>query len=62
MKIDELRQKSAVELKQELLALRREQFNLRMQRETNQLSKPHLFKQVKRSIAQVKTVLHEKGR
>lgn len=61
MKASELRQKSPDELQQELLALLREQFNLRMQRATNQLSKPHLLRQVRRNIARVKTVLSEKA-
>lgn len=60
MKVNELRQKSIEELKKDRLELLREQFNLRMQRSTGQLSKPHLFKQVKRNIARVNTVLQEK--
>lgn len=62
MKVTELRQKSANELKQERLELLREQFNLRMQKATGQLSKPHLFQQVRRNIARINTVLAEKGR
>ena len=62
MNATELRQKSVDELKLELLALRREQFNLRMQRATTgQASKPHLFKQARRNIARVKMVLGEKA-
>ena len=61
MNASELRAKSADELKQELLALLREQFNLRMQRATGQLAKPHLFAQVRRNIARIKTVLGEKA-
>ena len=60
MNATELRGKSADELQQELLSLLREEFNLRMQRATGQLSKPHLFKQVQRNIARVKTVMTEK--
>lgn len=60
MKASELRQKSTEELQQELLALLREQFSLRMQRSMGQLSKPHLFRQVRRNVARVKTVLKEK--
>lgn len=60
MKASDLRQKSSEDLNQELLALLREQFNLRMQRATSQLNKPHLFRQVRRDIARVKTVLKEK--
>ena len=61
MNASELRQKSRDELKQELLALLREQFNLRMQRATGQASKPHLFRQARRNIARVKMVLSEKA-
>lgn len=61
MKASELRQKNVDELKQELLALRREQFNLRMQRATSQASKPHLFERARRNIARVKMVLSEKA-
>jgi large subunit ribosomal protein L29 len=61
MKVSELRQKTPDELQQELLALLREQFNLRMQKATNQASKPHLFRQARRNIARVKMVLSEKA-
>ncbi|HNW77375.1 MAG TPA: 50S ribosomal protein L29 [Candidatus Competibacteraceae bacterium] len=61
MKANELRQKNVDELKQELLDLLREQFNLRMQRATGQASKPHLFQQVRRNIARVRMVMSEKA-
>ena len=61
MKVSELRQKTPDELQQELLALLREQFNLRMQKATNQASKPHLFRQARRNIARLKMVLSEKA-
>ena len=54
------KEKSAVELKEELLNWRKEQFNLRMQRGAGQAAKPHLFKSVRRDIARIKTVLTEK--
>lgn len=60
MTATELREKSADELKQEKLDLLREQFNLRMQKSTGQLAKPHLFKQVRRNIARINTILGEK--
>ena len=60
MKASELRQKSVNELNDELGNLLREQFNLRMQKGTGQLSKPSLFKVVRRDIARVNTVLNEK--
>lgn len=60
MKPSELRNKSENELSQELVELRREQFNLRMQRGTGQLGNPARFKEVRRDIARIKTVLNEK--
>ena len=51
-KVSEL---SASELKSELLELRKEQFNLRMQRSTGQLANPSRFKAVRRQIARIKT-------
>ena len=61
MKSKELREKSADELNKELLELAREQFNLRMQKGTGQLARPHQMKEVRRSIARVKTILREKA-
>jgi len=61
MKISELRGKNVEELKQERLALLREQFNLRMQKATGQLNKPHQFKQVRRNIARINTILGEQA-
>ena len=56
----DFREKSEAELKEELLNLRKEQFNLRMQRGAGQLSKPHLFNAARKDIARIKTVLTEK--
>lgn len=61
MKIKELREKNVAELKQELVGLLREQFNLRMQRGSEQLGRTHLLKEVRRNIARVKTILTEKA-
>lgn len=61
MKANELREKSVDELKQELLGLLKEQFNLRMQKATGQLAQSHLLGQVRRDIARVKTVLNDKA-
>ena len=61
MKASELRNKSEVELQQQLLDLRKEQFNLRMQSAMAQLPKSHLFNVVRKNIARVKTVLNEKS-
>ncbi|MEH6561579.1 MAG: 50S ribosomal protein L29 [Marinobacter sp.] len=61
MKATELRAKSAEELKQDLIGLLKEQFNLRMRKATGQLNQSHLLPGVKRDIARVKTVLNEKA-
>ena len=60
MNATELRNKTNEELTDELLELRREQFNLRMQQATGQLVRPHEYRQVRKDIARVKTVLREK--
>jgi large subunit ribosomal protein L29 len=59
MKANDLRALSAEDLDKELLGLRREQFNLRMQRATGQLARPHEYGRVKKDIARVKTVLSD---
>jgi large subunit ribosomal protein L29 len=59
MNASELRDKSPAELDESLLELRKEQFNLRMQQGTGQLSRPSEMKRVRREIARVKTVLNE---
>ena len=61
MKIGELREKNAEDLKKERLELLKEQFNLRMQKATGQLGQPHRFRQIRRDIARINTVLHEKS-
>ncbi|HHM05443.1 MAG TPA: 50S ribosomal protein L29 [Gammaproteobacteria bacterium] len=60
MKASELREKNIDELEEELLALSKEQFSLRMQSATGQLGQNHLLRNVRRNIARVKTVLSEK--
>lgn len=60
MKAAELREKTTEDLNKELLDLLREQFNLRMQRGSGQLSRPSDMKRVRRDIARIKTVLTEK--
>ena len=57
--IKELREKTKDELNQELINLRKEQFALKMSRSTEQNTKVHQFKVVKRNIARVKTVLND---
>jgi len=59
MEAKELRAKSATELADELLKLRKEQFALRMQRATGQQPKPDQFGKVRRNIARLKTVLRQ---
>jgi len=61
MKAAELREKSVEELKEQLTNLLRDQFNLRMQKGTGQLTQTHLLKQVRRDIARVNTLLNEKA-
>lgn len=62
MKATELRNKTKEELSDLLLDLSREQFNLRMQKGTGQLTKSAQVKQVRRDIARIHTVLNEKLR
>ena len=60
MEIKELRQKSEQQLNEHLGELRREQFNLRMQKGSGQLTQTHQFGRVRREIAQVKHLLGAK--
>ncbi len=57
---NEIREKSTDELKTHLLDLRKEQFNLRMQKGSGQLTQPHQLRRVRRDIARTKHVLGEK--
>ena len=57
MKASELKTKSRDELLEELVNLRREQFNLRMQQATGQMARPDQYRKVRKNIARVKTVL-----
>jgi large subunit ribosomal protein L29 len=59
MKASELKEKTVEELGEELLKLRKEQFNLRLQQATGQLTRPHEYRRVRRDIARVKTVMNE---
>lgn len=60
MKASELRDKSPQELGEELLKLRKEQFNLRMQKASGQLGQPHMLVEARRNIARIKTIMAEK--
>jgi large subunit ribosomal protein L29 len=57
----DLRANTPDELKDQLLGLKKEQFNLRFQRATLQLEKPGRVREVRREIARVKTILNQKS-
>jgi large subunit ribosomal protein L29 len=61
MELKDLRKQSAQDLNDQLLELRREQFNLRMQKGAGNQTHTHHFKRVKREIAQIKTLLGQKS-
>ncbi len=60
MNAAELRDKTAHQLRDELLRLRKTQFNLRMQKASGQLGQIHMLSEARRDIARVKTVIREK--
>ena len=60
MKATELRKMSAEQLNEQLVGLKKDLFNLRMQHATNQLDNPLKIQSVKRDIARVKTVIRER--
>ena len=62
MSASELREKDEQSLKAELVELRKEQFNLRMQYSMGQSTRNHEFSRIRRDIARIKTVLNEKTR
>ena len=59
MKVNEIREMSADELNQKLTSLKEELFNLRFQLATGQLENPMRIKQVKKTIARIKTIQRE---
>ena len=59
---EDLRAKSDDQLSEQLVALKKEQFNLRFQSATNQLEKPSRVREVRRSIAQIKTLQNQRAR
>ena len=61
-KIADLRSQTTDQLSDELLKLKKEQFNLRFQAATNQLEKPARIREVRRSIATIKTLQGERTR
>ena len=58
--VEELKAKSAAELNEELVAAKKELFNLRFQNATNQLDNTGRIKEVRRNIARIQTVITEK--
>ncbi len=62
MKSEEVRAKSPDELKEMLLSLKKEAFNLRFQRATGQLENTGRIREVRRDIARINTVMREKSR
>ena len=62
MNASELKTKSADELSQELNSLLRAQFNLRMQKATQQLTNTSQIRKVRRDIARVRTILNQKAK
>ena len=62
MNASELKSKSGDELRQELQSLLRAQFNLRMQKATQQLNNTSQIKKVRRDIARVRTVMNQKAK
>ncbi|MBT6272979.1 MAG: 50S ribosomal protein L29 [Chromatiales bacterium] len=61
MKASELREKDDDALREELMGLRKEAFNLRMQQATGQLTRGSLMRSVRRNIARIKTVMTERA-
>lgn len=60
--VEELKGKSAAELNEELVAAKKELFNLRFQNATNQLDNTSRIKEVRKNIARIQTVITEKAR
>jgi large subunit ribosomal protein L29 len=60
-KTSDIRAKTPDELNDTLVGLKKEQFNLRFQRATQQLEAPARVRQVRREIARIKTILAEKS-
>ena len=60
--IDDLKTRSDDQLVEQLAELKREQFNLRFQAATNQIEKPSRIREVRRTIAQIRTLQNERVR
>ena len=61
MKIDDVRKMSSDQLQDNLLSLKKEQFNLRFQAATGQMEKTHRVNEIRKDIARIKTVLRGKA-
>ncbi len=59
--IDDLKVKTDDQLQQQLIELKREQFNLRFQSATNQLEKPSRVREVRRTIARIRTLQNQRA-
>ena len=60
--IDDLKTRSDDQLNEQMAELKREQFNLRFQAATNQLEKPARIREVRRTIARIRTLQNERAR
>ena len=60
--VEELKAKTAAELNEELVAAKKELFNLRFQNATNHLDNTSRIKEVRKNIARIQTVITEKAR
>lgn len=60
MKINELRELSTAELEEKLASMKQELFNLRFQKAINQLENPKRINDVKKTIARILTIIHER--
>ena len=60
--VEDLKAKSAAELQEELVAAKKELFNLRFQNATNQLDNTSRIKEVRKNIARIQTVITEKAK
>lgn len=60
--VEDLKIKSATELNEELVAAKKELFNLRFQNATNQLENTSRIKEVRKNIARIQTVISEKAK
>jgi large subunit ribosomal protein L29 len=60
MNVNEMREKTVAELNEQLNALYRDQFSVRMQKSTGQLAQSHLVGNIKKEIARIKTIITEK--